>query len=222
MKIYDKSLIDQLKYKFPGCENIQTNFSQSYQDLFVLTMLNGKKNGTYIEIGAMHGQEISNTYLLDRLFGWSGISIDMVDTRFTSSFKEHQRTAKVLIRNALTIDYKSLFKENYPNVTHFDYLQLDIEPPSNTFSCLKMMPFDNYKFSVITFEHETYYTPDIREASREFILGKGYKLVCGNVCNHGNDPYEDWYIHPDLVSKDIVDIFKGQAENLTPDKLMLK
>ena len=27
----------------------------------------------------------------------------------------------------------------------------------------------------------------------------GYKRVRDDVKNHGNNPYEDWYVHPDLV-----------------------
>ena len=50
----------------PGYETIEKNFSQAFQDLFVLTMLNGKKNGIFIEIGAYNGQEISNTFLLEK------------------------------------------------------------------------------------------------------------------------------------------------------------
>ncbi len=35
---------------------IKENHSQAYQDLFVLTMLGGKKNGRYLEIGGNHPQ----------------------------------------------------------------------------------------------------------------------------------------------------------------------
>ena len=47
---YQKDL-QRLRKKFSGVENIKENYSQSMQDIFVLTMLNGKKNGIYIEIG---------------------------------------------------------------------------------------------------------------------------------------------------------------------------
>ena len=42
MSNYSKDKYDLLKYKFPGSENIIENYSQTYQDMFVLTMLNGK------------------------------------------------------------------------------------------------------------------------------------------------------------------------------------
>ena len=48
--------------------NIKANHSQAYQDLFVLTMLSGKKNGRYLEIGGNHPSEFNNTYLLETEF----------------------------------------------------------------------------------------------------------------------------------------------------------
>ena len=50
MKTYDPTT--NLKYKFPGLNVIKENYSQTYQDMFVLTMLNGKQHGKFLEIGA--------------------------------------------------------------------------------------------------------------------------------------------------------------------------
>jgi FkbM family methyltransferase len=47
--------------------------SQLRQDLFVLAELNYKKNGYFIEFGAANGVELSNTYLLETAFNWTGI-----------------------------------------------------------------------------------------------------------------------------------------------------
>lgn len=40
---YHKGFYKQLRHKFPGAETIEKNFSQTYQDMFTLSMLNGKK-----------------------------------------------------------------------------------------------------------------------------------------------------------------------------------
>ena len=48
---YFKKDFDRLRHKFIGAEDIENNFSQAFQDLFVLSILDGKKNGTYVEIG---------------------------------------------------------------------------------------------------------------------------------------------------------------------------
>ena len=47
--------------------------SQLRQDLFVLAQLGFKRNGYFVEFGAADGIEGSNTHLLERSFGWTGI-----------------------------------------------------------------------------------------------------------------------------------------------------
>lgn len=47
--------------------------SQVSQDLMVLYVLNKKRNGFFVEFGATDGREMSNTYLLEKEFGWTGI-----------------------------------------------------------------------------------------------------------------------------------------------------
>jgi hypothetical protein len=74
---YHKGFYDQLRHKFPGAETIEKNFSQTYQDMFTLSMLNGKRNGTYFEIGAADPFHGSNTALLEQ-FGWTGTSLEIL------------------------------------------------------------------------------------------------------------------------------------------------
>lgn len=220
MKIYNKSLSETLKIKFNGYESIDKNFSQAYQDIFILMALNGKRNGTFVEIGAMDGQTISNTFLIEKYFDWTGISIDIDD--INESFKKHNRNSNLIIQNALTINYKELF-EKYNMPKNIDYLQLDIEPPENTLKCLKKIPFDDYNFSIITYETEAYYSnPQIKKESRNILKSNGYELLVGDVCNHGNDPFEDWYVNPKLINSDTISKLKNlENSNLTPDKILL-
>ena len=74
---YFKKDLEKLRYKFSGVENIENNYSQAFQDMFALSILDGKKDGTYVEIGGDHGVIISNTYLLETQFNWNGVSFEI-------------------------------------------------------------------------------------------------------------------------------------------------
>lgn len=47
--------------------------SQLLQDLFVITFLDFKMGGFFVEFGATNGIDLSNSYLLEKQFGWVGI-----------------------------------------------------------------------------------------------------------------------------------------------------
>lgn len=47
--------------------------SQIGQDLFALYSLSWKRDGYFVEFGATNGVDLSNTYLLEKDFGWTGI-----------------------------------------------------------------------------------------------------------------------------------------------------
>ena len=197
---YFSNNYEHLKTKFTGAENIENNWSQSMQDMFVLSMLDGKRNGIYVEIGADQPRVISNTYLLEKDFDWSGISFELDEDKV--AFFNTIRKNKCLCEDATLYDYKSLFEErSYPK--QIDYLQLDIDPAEGTLRALKTLPLDDYRFSVITYETDVYSSgADIQDEQIEILESHGYQLVAKNVKCEGN-PYEDWWIDPAIVSEDI-------------------
>ena len=197
---YFRNNYENLKTKFTGAENIENNWSQSMQDMFVLSMLDGKRNGIYVEIGADQPRVISNTYLLEKDFDWSGISFELDSDKF--ALFNTIRKNKCLCEDATLYDYKSLFEErSYPK--QIDYLQLDIDPAEGTLRALKTLPLDDYRFSVITYETDVYSSgADIQDEQIEILESHGYQLVAKNVKCEGN-PYEDWWIDPAIVSEDI-------------------
>jgi FkbM family methyltransferase len=52
---------------------IKASRSQLRQDMFVLITLDFKRDGYFVEFGATDGVELSNTYLLEKELGWTGI-----------------------------------------------------------------------------------------------------------------------------------------------------
>lgn len=203
-RMYDKSMYNRLRYKFPGSRSIERNYAQVYQDLFILSVLDGRTNGTFLEVGGAGPFLGNNTYLLEKEFGWKGVSIEY-EKKFVDEYRA-VRPTKVLHEDALKIDYTKMMDENFHNNV-IDYLQLDIEPARNTYECLLKIPFDKYKFRVITYEHDYYadVTRSYREKSREYLKSQGYVLLVNDLSPDGICNFEDWWVHPDLVSKQLMD-----------------
>lgn len=193
--------IDNLIRRFNGVENIQINYSQLHQDMFVLCALDGLRNGTYLEIGAHEPIFISNTYLLESAFDWRGVSIEL-DPEMAQRHKA-MRSNTCYHVDALQIDYAKLLSEqDMPPV--IDYLSVDIDPPSNSLSALRKIPHDQYKFKIITFEHDYSHGGQFeRIESRLFLESLGYKLIINDV-SWGNRIIEDWWAHPDHTDQEII------------------
>lgn len=218
---YNKSLHSNLKYQFLNSDKIQNNYSQTYQDMFILTMLNGKENGTYLEIGAADPFKGSNTALLEIDFNWKGISLEILPEE-VEKFKKARKNP-ILLKDATLIDYNNLLL-GLGYGTEIDYLQIDCEPPETTFNILLSIPFEKYKFGVITYEHDYYtdITKSYREKSRQFLKSHGYILVASNIAPDDSCAYEDWWVHPDLVDKKIINIMKDDSDYVKKaDKYML-
>lgn len=180
--------------------------SQVAQDLFVLSMLKNKEHGTFVEIGSNDPIRINNSFILEKYFCWSGIMIEL-DLAFLPSYKEHRPKSHHVISDATTIDYRKLFESfNMPKC--IDYLQIDLEVVNeSTRKCLQRLDeqvLDDYKFATITFEHDIYRGDfySTRKYSRDVFTSRGYKLIFGDISDGGN-AFEDWWIHPDLVSTNL-------------------
>jgi glycosyltransferase involved in cell wall biosynthesis len=95
-------------------------------------------------------------------------------------------------------------------ITNIDYLQIDLEADmGTTISTLDKLDkevMDNYKFAVVTFEHDIYRTSNYntRARSRDIFIKRGYYRVFDDINNTGDYPYEDWYVHPDLVDMNYI------------------
>ena len=181
-----------------GGANIES-YSQAGQDIFVQSMVKPSSSlASYVEIGSAYPQLSSNTLALENA-GWKGVSLEinplMVEL-FTGS-----RDNPAVEADALQVDYEQLFVR-FKLPRDIGYLQIDIEPASNSLACLKKIPFQLYRFATVTFEHDSYREgKEIRDESRDFLLGLGYRLAVKDVKWFPFMSFEDWWVHPDLVSK---------------------
>lgn len=171
--------------------------SQAHQDVFALITA---KNKTYIEIGAFHPIQWSNTYRLE-MNGWKGFSIEYNKSMCDVWQKFEERKNKVYWDDALTFDYLSATKENnLPN--HIGYLSCDIEPAENTFKALQRVIEQGISFDCITFEHDWYqsktnYDPIVRK----YLEDRGYKVAVEDVYIYQKKTknyFETWFVDKNI------------------------
>ena len=212
--VYTKQKHNSLRFKFEGSNKIERSYSQILQDIFVLSALNGKKNGKFLEIGGAKPFERNNTALLEQSFDWTGVSIEL-NEQFANEYINARKNTKMLHTDALTVDYKKLLDEEFDTQV-IDYLQLDIEPAKNTFEVLLAIPFEDYKFAVITYEHDYYVdiSKSYRDKSRRYLQAMGYELLVSDLSPDGVSNFEDWWVHPDLIDDKIKDILKDTSDKI--------
>lgn len=208
---YHQSLCASFTMPFPGIESVEHSYSQAWQDLFVLAMTQGKRNGTWLEVGACWPIFVNNTYLLSK-FDWSGISIDIVDN--SQLWALDRPNDKLTVADATAIDYEELLSDQPFQI---DYLQLDIEPQQQTLEVLKKLPHNKHRFSVVTFETDCYIWDNqtLKQEARQIFADLGYKLVVADVVTKERDvygygrnkwlPFEDWYVDPTVVPADLIE-----------------
>ena len=212
------------KQKSNYIDNLILSKAQLRQDLFVLSELEFKKNGYFVDFGATNGFDISNSYLLETKFNWKGILAEP-SKRWHSELKKNRKvnintdclwseTGKELIFNETddgelsTVDELSssdqhknrrlngkrykvntislkdlLIKYDAPKL--IDYLSIDTE--GSEFEILKNFDFDNFKFRVITCEHNY---NDNREKIYKLLTDNGYIRKFVNISK-----FEDWYVY---------------------------
>jgi len=68
---------------------IKNSKSELNQDIFVLDVLNFKKNGYFIDLGAADGVELSNTYLLEKKYKWRGVLCD-ANSHYEKKLKQNR------------------------------------------------------------------------------------------------------------------------------------
>lgn len=187
---------------------------KTQQEDFIIKLLKEKQNGYYVELGAFHSSQGSNTYLLEKDYNWKGVSFEIDETR-KNEFNENR--SNPCFGDALNFNYISYFEEsNFPK--QIDYLQVDIDAgydmngrpvgnPYLTLHGLLAVPLNQYRFTAITFEHDAnMYWRNIamRDAQREILDSLGYALVV-------RTEHEDWWVDSNEINlSDYREFFRWQ------------
>jgi len=193
---YTQNEKHKYRYKFDGLDTVVKNYSRHFQDMFVLSLLNGKRDGSFVEIGSGHPTLFNNTYLLEKDFGWKGLSVEWSE-RMCAQFSRERKT-NIILADATKIDYSELFKQNCIE-QRVDFLRINSD--TSSYNVLKSIPFHKYEFNVFQFQHNScWWGNEVRDASRDFIRNLGYVLFVPDVAVSEEQPYEDWWVHPALIN----------------------
>jgi hypothetical protein len=196
-------------------------YSDAKQDQFVANILNFKKDGYCVDIGSCHSIISNNTYYFQDL-DWTSISVE-IESGYNQSYST-RKSGVHLNENALEVDYKSVFEE-YEFPKTIDYLSLDVDTVS--LNVLRILPLEEYRFRVITIEHDGYiYGDKYREQQRNLLTSHGYMLLCSNVYveqpgYEGKEyPFEDWWVDPSEFSEDLIE--KIKCDSTLPSNIISK
>ena len=179
---------DFLKIKPEGMKDLKKNYSQVWQDIFALVVNDAKRDGTFLEIGGGQPFIGNNTWLLEKKYNWSGVSVEL-DSELAAMWVDERPNTVFIHGDALEVPYHDL---DLPKTV--DYLSLDLEPPEVTLEALKKIPFDKITFKCVTYEHDMYRQWDGCIDHRDIFSEHGYDLV-GFQIHNGPCCMEDWYIH---------------------------
>lgn len=214
-------------------ENLRS-YSQIYQDVMALLLLGGKRNGFFVEFGATNGVKLSNTYLLEKDFGWSGILAEpakvwheelkknrnvIVDHRCVwkkskekLSFNTYDDAELSTISEFSGSDYH---KRKSANSYMVETISLnDLLNESNAPKVIDYMSVDTEgsEYDILqaldfnTYEFKVITCEHNKNPDREKI----YELLSNNGYERvvtGLSRWDDWYIKPKYISEEIYRMF---------------
>lgn len=102
----DRLLIDFLKF---SARHANKSEAQLLQDLFAAFFTKKNGSGKFLEFGATDGVSLSNTYMLENVFGWDGVLAEP-SPQWHTSLLENRKNARVIrdcvwIESDLSIDF---------------------------------------------------------------------------------------------------------------------
>ena len=162
----------------------------------------GKRNGFFLEMGALDGLQFSNTLIYEQCFGWNGILIEAEPTNAAALKKNrpcaitvhaaggngggtlHMTQSRGVSRvvegpgeNTVEVPVRrmaDIFAEW--GITKIDFFSLDVE--GSEFMVLESIDFDAVDISLLLVEKSSTFTVNpTTEKVRALLLSKGYHLM---------------------------------------------
>ena len=164
--------------------------SQFYQDIFALLVSRGKTKGFFVEFGACDGVQISNSYILEKKFGWSGI--------LAEPSKEWHKTLRE--NRSCNIDTRCVWSESGAKIPFYeadDYVSSSLEA-----SHMEVDRKSKYNVETISLEDllKEYNAPDYIDLLSADTEGSEYEILkdfpfdkyrFGFVCVEHHHDYEE-------------------------------
>lgn len=133
-------------------KNIQFK-GQHLQDKFVIEYFNYKRNGVYIDIGAYDGVQLSNTYILEKHFDWTGICFEPMEHQF-EKLKDNRKNSINYNCAAYNTDGEETFtfvkSDNYPDMLSGITKDITFNHMSGILSETKRLNIEQVKTTVST------------------------------------------------------------------------
>jgi FkbM family methyltransferase len=193
--------------------------SQLLQELFVISLLNFKRKGFFVEFGACDGIYFSNTLLLEKFFSWRGLLAE--PSKFWHDKLRKKRNCSIFYGAVSTKNKKILFYENedqglsglykknkfikcysvkcmeinkflekFKAPKNIDYLSIDTE--GNEYKIIKKLNFLKFRPKIITIEHN--YRND-KKLIKQYLEKKNYKVFALPLTKFDMWFYDNKIIH---------------------------
>jgi FkbM family methyltransferase len=218
-------LIDQKFQEF-----LQTYQHKSHSELrqeqFVLFVLNNKQNGFFVEFGAMDGVRASNTYMLEKVHGWTGI-LSEPNPRHHDLLKRNRNCVIdfrcVSDRTGVRVQFQTASVRGYPGMVGHIYREsrsqgdvIEVETLSlNDLLLQNQAPSEIDYISVDTDGSEPLIMKSFdfgqhrvsvwtiehnqepwRQDIKDLMESNGYCRVA-----ESQSRYDDWYVHQDILEE---------------------
>ncbi|XP_046669334.1 uncharacterized protein LOC124360085 isoform X1 [Homalodisca vitripennis] len=199
--------------------NPRTKDTSMGQSEKIRNILHNRKDGFFIECGALDGETRSNTLYMERFLNWSGLLIEADPLNFAQMLRKNRHawlspTCLSKTPYPQIVSFKQDFnigrisdneigqqRSGYVDVQCFpiySYLlalnithvdYFSLDVEGDELDVLKTLPFD--KVDIETLSVEFAHVPDGKEALKEFMTSKGYSAVAEVT-------------HPDWLANDFI------------------